>query len=399
MPYDGGMTVRVLLVDDSVLTRQVLSKILDAEPDLEVCGTAANGQIALERIDRLKPDVVVLDVEMPVMNGLEALTKLRVDHPRLPVVMYSALTRPGVQTTLDALLAGATDYVMKPDGDNVSEPGARESAADQIRRMLVPKVRLYGSGSTRRPKSPAAESATADSATADSATADSATADGAASGDTAAIPVLTDAAVQAPKPGTLAKVPIEVVVVGVSTGGPQALTDLFGHLPSSLPVPVVIVQHMLPTFLPHLAFRLSSRGNLVVKLAGDCSQLDAAPAWLAPGEQHLTIARGAGGVHLKLDDSPPVNSCRPAADRLFQSAAATFGAGVLGVVMTGMGRDGAAGSEAIVRAGGRVIVQDEASSVVWGMPGTVSRAGLASGTMPPHELAAEIARQVTASRR
>ena len=368
------MTVRVLLVDDSVLTRQVLSKILDAEPDLEVCGTAANGQIALERVDRLRPDVVVLDVEMPVMNGLEALTKLRVDHPRLPVVMYSALTRPGVQTTLDALLAGATDYVMKPDGDNVSEPGARESAADQIRRMLVPKVRLYGSGSTRRPKAPASD-------------------------DTAAIPAMTAAAVQAPKPGTLASVPIEVVVVGVSTGGPQALTDLFGHLPSSLPVPVVIVQHMLPTFLPHLAFRLSARGNLVVKLAGDCSQLAAAPAWLAPGERHLTIARGAGGVHLKLDDSPPVNSCRPAADRLFQSAAATFGAGVLGVVMTGMGRDGAAGSEAIVRAGGRVIVQDEASSVVWGMPGTVSRAGLASGTMPPHELAAEIARQVTASRR
>lgn len=372
------MPIRVLLVDDSILTRRVLSKVLGADGRVDICGTAPDGRAALQKIARLKPDLVVLDVEMPVMNGLETLVELRRDHPKLPVVMFSALTRPGVQTTLDALLAGASDYVLKPTGET--------NVVQQIQQTLLPKILLHGGGAARRSVVRETPEERSDATPAEVAP------ERPSSGE---IPIR----VLAPTRQSLPPRPIEAVVLGVSTGGPQALLDLFQHLPSSLPAPVVIVQHMLAAFLPRLAYRLSARGNMTVKMAEPGRPLADAPAWLAPGGTHTAIRRGASGPHLVAVDSPPVNSCRPAADVLFESAAKTLGPAVLGVVMTGMGRDGLLGSRAVVEAGGRVLAQDEPSSVVWGMPGSVAKAGLASATLPPIELAAEIVSQVNRSHR
>ena len=356
------MPIRVLLVDDSVVTRQVLAKVLGESDDLTICEQAANGRQALQKLDAAAPDVVVLDVEMPVMNGLETLREIRRRDPHLPVVMFSALTRPGVQTTIDALLAGASDYVAKPDG--------RSDTPQVIRETLAAKIRLHHRAA-RRPTGTRRELRQP---------------------QRSRPPVEAGEITLRPEPRV--PPPVRAIVIGVSTGGPQALLRLFEALPSDLGVPILIVQHMLPTFLSHLAFRLSSRTPLVVKMAEDGRLAADSPAWLAPGRRHLKVVRAAAGPTLRTSDDPPVMSCRPAADVLFRSAAAVFGPGTLGVVMTGMGRDGLAGSEAIVAAGGQVLVQDEDSSVVWGMPKVVAWAGLATTVGTPEQLAEKIVSRV-----
>ena len=337
--------VRVLVVDDSAVVRRVVTEMLSAEPDLEVVGTAANGQAALLKIDQLAPDLVTLDVDMPVLNGLETLRALRRENGTLPVLMLSSLTVQGASLTLDCLYHGASDYVTKPSA------GDRD-ALESLRADLLPKVRHFGRRS--RPISSSAWRGR--------------------------VPDVLPAGPSSP---------VRAVVVAASTGGPNALSELFMALPSTPSVPVFVVQHMPPLFTRALAERLDGRGGLSVKEAVDAAVAGPGEAWIAPGDFHLEA-----GPRLRVTQAPPENSCRPSADVLFRSAVATWGSGVLGVVLTGMGQDGLKGSRAIREAGGRVLVQDPKSSTVWGMPGAVVEAGLADHMLPPAGLAAEISRRL-----
>lgn len=344
-------SIRVLAADDSAIVRRLLTEALRGEPLLELVGTAATGRIALAQLGPLAPDVVVLDIAMPELDGLATLTELRRTHPRLPVVMFSALTLRGAAATLDALAAGATDYVTKPSG-----LGGADAAIQAIRDELVPKLRVLG------------RAAAGDS-------------DGAAA------------------PGALARSrpavhgPVDAVVVGVSTGGPNALAQLVPRLPADLGVPVVVVQHMPPMFSRLLAERLDAGTALAVEEGRDGAALAPGQVWIAPGGLHLRVRRDGTEVRLATDDGPLVNGCRPSADVLFTAAAEVWGPRVLAGVMTGMGADGLGGCRAIRDAGGQVLVQDEASSVAWGMPGSVASAGLADIVLPLGALAAEIARR------
>lgn len=353
--------IRVLAVDDSALVRRLLVEALRAEPLLELVGTAAGGRIALAKLGSLAPDVVVLDIEMPDLDGLATLAELRRSHPRLPVVMFSALTERGAAATLDALAAGATDYVTKPTG-----AGGADSAVRAIRDQLVPKLRALGaSGAT-----PAAASARAAG--------------------------LAAAATVRPRPA--ADGPVDAVVIGVSTGGPNALAQLVPLLPADLPVPVVVVQHMPPMFSRLLAERLDATASLCVAEGRAGAALARGQVWIAPGGLHLAVRRDGPQVRLSTDDGPLVNACRPSVDVLFAAAAQVWGRNVLAVVMTGMGADGLRGCRAVRDAGGQVVVQDEASSVTWGMPGAVASAGLADRVLPLAELAGEIVRRTAVGR-
>lgn len=343
--------IRVLVVDDSVVVRRLVSDALDGLAGIEVAGTAANGRIALAKLDQLSPDAVTLDIEMPELDGLATLRELRRSHPALPVVMFSTMTERGAAATLDALSLGANDYVTKPSGT-----GGVQESLERIRLELAPKLRAL-CAARRPPVAPAA-------------------------------PPVSPHRRRAPSGR------VELVVVGVSTGGPNALAELLPALPAALPVPVAIVQHMPPTFTRLLAERLDARSALTVREASDGVVPRPGTAWVAPGDAHLVV----DGRSLRLDDGPPESSCRPAADPLFRSAASTHGPGVLAVVLTGMGSDGVRGAEAVAAAGGRVLVQDRATSVVWGMPGAVAEAGLADAVLPLPELAAEITRRVCAGR-
>jgi two-component system chemotaxis response regulator CheB len=340
--------IRVLVADDAVVFRRMVADELAADPAIEVVGTAANGRIALAKLAQLTPDLVVLDVEMPELDGLATLKEIRKTHPRLPVVMFSALTERGAEATLDALALGATDYFPKPAG------GLTESLR-VIREELVPEIKAL-------------------------------------CGKPAPTALPTAPVVAAPAGR------VDVVAVAASTGGPNALADLFAALPADFPVPVVIVQHMPPVFTRLLAERLSARHPLRVEEGRPGGALRPGHAWIAPGGHHMIVARDAAGDRVLTTQEPPENSCRPAADVLFRSVARAYGPSALAVVLTGMGQDGLRGCEAIRAAGGRVVVQDETTSVVWGMPGFVARAGLADRVLPIGQIAPEIVRRVAAGR-
>lgn len=343
------MKHRVLVVDDSVVSRRMLSDAIAASPDLEVAAIAANGKIALSKLEQVHPDLVVLDVEMPELDGLATLRELRPRHPKLPVIMYSSLTTRGAQTTLDALTLGANDYAPKPDS------GDPRPAQKQIEEDLLPKIRaLLGI----RPRL--------------------------ATADLIPPPTPLISTVTAP----------ELVVIGASTGGPNALAELLPQLPAQFPVPVLIVQHMPPVFTGLLAERLAARTRLPVSEVTAPGPALPGRIYVAPGDRHLEVSRGKHGPQLLLSDGPPENSCRPAVDVLFRSAAAEYGAAVLAVVLTGMGRDGLLGARELHRRGAKILVQDEASSIVWGMPGYIAEAGLAESQRDPTELGQEITTRV-----
>jgi two-component system chemotaxis response regulator CheB len=355
--------IRVMVVDDAVVVRRMVSDVLASDPDLDVAATAPNGKIALAKIPQVNPDLITMDVEMPEMNGLETLKELRKTYPLLPVIMFSTQTQRGASATLDALALGATDYVTKP-----ANVGSVAEGMQRLREQLLPKIRLYCKAKIK-PLSVSVRPA--------------ATVQGAAGG------------LRLASAGTAA---VELVAIGVSTGGPNALAELLPQLPRDLPVPVVIVQHMPPVFTQLLANRLDAQCALSVHEATAGAKLAPGHAWIAPGDFHMSILQGAGGKMLTLHQGPPENSCRPAVDVLFRSAVDSYGAGVLGVILTGMGQDGLRGCERIHEAGGQVLAQDEASSVVWGMPGFVARAGLAEKVLPLKEIAQEIVRRVQRGR-
>lgn len=355
--------IRVLVVDDSVVVRRLVSDVLAADPRIEVVGTAANGKVALAKIPQLNPDLVTLDVEMPVMDGLETLEHLRKLHPRLPVVMFSTLTERGTTATLDALEKGASDYVTKP-----ANVGSVTASMDAVRAQLVPKIVAL---CARAPRPGVAVTAVRPPAT-------------------AAAPVAGAVSVGRNR--------VDVLAIGASTGGPDALTTVLTKLPGSLPVPVVVVQHMPPVFTRQFAERLDAKCAVRVREATPGIELRAGEVLLAPGDFHLRLRRSGDRVVTTLDQGTPENYCRPAVDVLFRSVVEMYGGGTLGLVLTGMGSDGARSSADIVAAGGAVFVQDEASSVVWGMPGAVVAAGAAARVLPLTEVAPALMSRISVGR-
>ncbi|HSZ63219.1 MAG TPA: chemotaxis response regulator protein-glutamate methylesterase [Terriglobales bacterium] len=341
--------VRVLIVDDSAVIRRLLSNLLATDPEIVVVGTAGNGVQALGRIPEAKPDLITLDIEMPGMNGLETLVEIRKLYPKLPVIMFSTLTERGATATLDALAKGASDYVTKP-----THSGGSESARELVRDELIRKIKSLCAVAAPRSKTPAAP------------------------------PRRTD------HPQSR----IDLVAIGTSTGGPNALTALIPQLPADFPVPIVIVQHMPPLFTRLLAERLHALSRLEVREGKEGEKLRRGQVWIAPGDYHMTVARKGAEFVLGLNHDSQENSCRPAVDVLFRSVARAFGANVLAVVLTGMGADGTRGSSEIREAGGEVFVQDEASSVVWGMPGSIVAASLADHIYPLTGMAPQVVRRV-----
>lgn len=353
---------RILIVDDSAVVRTLVAQVLADRPGLRV-DAARDGRAALEAIARRLPDLVLLDVEMPVLDGLQTLRAIRKDHPKLPVVMFSALTERGAAVTTEALVAGADDYVCKPRSAN-----GLTAARDQIRTELLARIDLLCGTTTASPAPAAAPAAPA---------------------APRSVPT-----VQPPAPAKTARGAIEIVAIASSTGGPNALAEVLPRLPKDLRVPVVIVQHMPAMFTQLLARSLDQKSALAVAEGRPGAVLEPGQAWIAPGGFHMTVAARGADVVLATNEEPPENSCRPAADVLFRSVAQCHGPNVLAVVLTGMGNDGCLGSGVIRAAGGTIVAQDEASSVVWGMPGAVTRAGLADTVLPLRDIAAEIESRV-----
>jgi len=375
--------IRVLVVDDALLVRRIVTDVLAADPEIEVVGTAANGRAALAKVDQLHPDLVTLDIEMPEMDGLEALSHLRRTHPTLPVIMFSTLTQRGAASTLEALARGASDYVTKPS----STGGVAEGLA-QVRAELVPRIKALHARTLERQARRAARQAGGNAVPATDPSPRPATTH--RPPDAAAVPAT---ARRDPRP-------VDVIAIGVSTGGPTALAHILPTLPADLPVPVVVVQHMPAVFTSLLAQRLDATAALRVVEADAGMALEPGTVFLAPGgERHMQVRRDGTAVRIALADSPPEHSCRPAVDALFRSVAAVYGARALAVVLTGMGFDGSGAAPALHAAGARILVQDEDTSVVWGMPGAIARAGLADDVLSLADIGPALVRHAIAGRR
>ena len=365
--------IKVLVVDDSVVIRRLIVDALGGTPDIEVVGTAANGLLAQAKIDQLKPDVVTMDIEMPQMNGIEAVKELRKRHPRLPVIMFSTLSAAGASATLEALAAGATDYVTKP-----SNVGSISESIAAVREQMVPKIHALA-GRTR-PAGPPPR------------------------------PALSPVTKRPPAPpGPASASParpvrrgpqgrVDLIAVGCSTGGPDALTKVLMGLPADLAVPMVVTQHMPPVFTQMFAERLDRSTPLHVVEAAEGMELAPGTVYIAPGDKHLVLHRRGTAIVTQLSGAPPENSCRPAVDVMYRSVAQLYGAAAFAVVLTGMGYDGRSGAKVLRDAGAEVLAQDEASSVVWGMPGAVVGAGLADEVLPLDRIAAGLTNRLKVGR-
>ncbi len=342
--------IRALVVDDSVVVRRLLSDVLGGDPRISVVGTAPTGEVALQKLGQLNPDVVILDVEMPGMDGIETVRQLRKNYPKLPVIMCSALTERGADVTLRALAAGATDYVTKP-----STVGVPNGGLDAFKQELVSRVIAVAGPPSETPP-PLASTVVPKTIS--------------------ALPARDGAAA-----------PVAAIGIGCSTGGPNALRELFSRIPQDLPVPLFIVQHMPKFFTKTLADSLTASSGVNVREATHGQLVEPGCAYVAPGDFHMLLGRDGARTVLLLNQDPPENSCRPAVDVLFRSLAHFYGRTLLACVLTGMGRDGALGSEKIVAAGGRVLVQRPDTCVVPSMPSAVLAAGFAEATLPLPALA------------
>jgi two-component system chemotaxis response regulator CheB len=359
----------ILIVDDSVVIRSLLRSVVSADANLNVIGSAADGESALRAIESLHPDIVLLDVEMPVMDGLATLRELRKRGHKMPVIMCSSLTQRGATVTIEALASGASDYVAKPSGQSGREAATRTLGLD-----LIPKILALTGRSQAYPVLPGVVP-------------------GFGAGPVSSRrPMLLPVATR-PKPQLISSVPV-VLAIGVSTGGPAALDVLLPALPADFPLPVLIVQHMPEVFTRLFAERLNGRCRLRAREAAEGDLVRAGTIFIARGNWHMEVMAGSQPT-LHLTQGPQENHCRPAVDVLFRSAAAVYGAGVLAVVLTGMGSDGMIGCRILRDHGAAVLAQDQATSTVWGMPGAVVNAGLAHKVLPLNEIAHEILRIVS----
>jgi two-component system, chemotaxis family, protein-glutamate methylesterase/glutaminase len=344
---------RVLIVDDSRIFRAALERSLEKEKDITVVGSVHSGEKALEFIRATPLDVVTLDVEMPGMDGLQTLREIerldgaRPDAARIGIIMVSAFTKRGADVTVQALRAGAFDFITKP-----STPDEATSQA-QMRHQLAGKIRLY---MARRPHG----------------------APGAASSRPGSV-------ILSPRDR-----PVRAILIAASTGGPRALEMLLPDLCRRVETPILIVQHMPAQFTLSLAENFARVCDSDVVEASDGEPFQPKTIYIAPGGKHLLLRADGGRVVTSLNEQPPENGCRPSADVLFRSAASVLGGEVAAIVLTGMGADGTAGLRPLKRAGGFVIAQDEATSVVWGMPGSAVTAGLADEVLPLEKIAAAI---------
>ncbi|MGA2087143.1 MAG: chemotaxis-specific protein-glutamate methyltransferase CheB, partial [Terracidiphilus sp.] len=348
-----------------------LRSVVCADAGLEVAGSAADGEAALRIIEMNYPDLILLDVEMPVKDGLATLRELRARGYKMPVIMCSSLTHRGAKVTIEALAGGASDYVTKPAGQS-----GREAAIQALAQELIPKIHALASQLQTQPPHPGV----------------------------ASVPLAPPLAppLKAPlvSPVLVSSVPL-VLAIGVSTGGPAALDLLLPAMPADFPLPVVIVQHMPEQFTKPFAERLDGRCKLRVCEAAEGDAVCAGTISIAKGDWHMEVlaaARGGAPATLHLNQGPLENHCRPAVDVLFRSAAAVYGAGVLAVVLTGMGYDGLMGCRIVRGLGGSVLVQDQATSAVWGMPGAVANAGLAHKVLPLNAIVPEILRIASRTR-
>lgn len=359
--------IRVVVADDSALVRRLVSGVLNAARDIEVVGLAHNGAQAIDKVGQLNPDLLTLDIEMPVMDGLTAMRELHRRFPRLPVIMVSTLTQQGATVTLDALAAGARDYVTKP-----TNTASLADSLDELADQLIPRIRAL---TTRRGLVPPAQRSAAPSR------------------------VGAPARPAAPQKRTRSAKPIQIVAIGSSTGGPDALAKVLGSIAERPTVPFVAVQHMPPVFTAMLAQRLDRLGPLTVVEATDGQQLEPGVMYLAPGGRHLEIVRRGTAAVTVLHDGDPVNYSRPSVDVLFRSVAAAYPGSSIGVVLTGMGHDGRDGCAAMGADGSLIVAQDQASSVVWGMPGAVTEAGLADATVSLDRIGPYLADQLRTTSR
>src|SRR5579862_6247794 len=366
--------LRVMLVDDSVVIRGMISRWVESEPDMVVAASLRTGRDAVNQIERVNPDVAVLDIEMPELDGISALPQLLAKKRNLIVIMASTLTRRNAEISFKALSLGASDYIPKPESTRES------SAAETFRHDLVQKIRHLGA-KVRRSSSPAHAPTSAPAAD---------RAHRAPVAPAAAAPIARrNFSMQSPK----------VLVIGSSTGGPQALMSLVAEMgPVIDRFPVLITQHMPPTFTTILAEHLARASHRPAHEAIDGEAVKPGQIYLAPGGRHMRVTRQGAGAVIALDDGPPINFCKPAVDPLFSSAIDVWQGSTMALVLTGMGSDGMRGGKDIVAAGGSVIAQDEATSVVWGMPGAAAHAGICAAVLPLDQIAPKIVRLFSGER-
>ncbi len=346
--------LRVLMADDSAVVRRLVGDVLQETPGIELTGTARNGRDALAMISTHRPDVILLDVEMPVMNGIEALREIRRTDHRTPVLMFSSLTVRGGEATLDALTMGASDYFPKP-----TSRVSRQESIDYIRSGLIPRIRQWADGSPGHRRR---------------------------IGSRETLHVHRKPESGRPRP----RQPVDVIAIGASTGGPNALAQIIPLLPANLHVPVLVTQHMPALFTRLLADRLNQTSPLTVTEARHGEKITPGKVLIAPGDFHMTIEYRGAHRRIALNQDPKEHACRPAVDVTFRSVAGNYGSRCLGIVLTGMGRDGMEGCRAIRHFNGSVVAQDAESCVVWGMPRAVEQAGLAERIVPLNQMHSEI---------
>ncbi len=355
--------IRVMLVDDSAVIRGLIAKMVAPDPGIIVVASVGDGAQAVKRMEKRDIDVIVLDIEMPVMDGLTALPKLVELDPNVKVIMASTLTERNADVSLRAMEAGAADYVPKPTSTT------KITGASEFRRELLEKIKTLGAASRRQAGRPVPKAAEKPG-------------EAALPSSLYSEPVKLRKAAKALKP--------EILAVGCSTGGPQALITLFGELKPNIDVPVVITQHMPPMFTRILAEHLDTASDWVCTEAKDGEALEPNHVYVAPGDFHMEIKKSPKGGTIRINQNPPENFCRPAVDPMLRSLAKNYGNRVLAVILTGMGADGLKGGTMVTEAGGTVLAQDEKTSVVWGMPGAVASAGLCSAVLPIEKLATHI---------
>lgn len=356
----------VMVVDDSAVIRGLLTRALEQDPLVKVVSSVGNGEAALKALERHDIDVIILDIEMPVMDGLTALPKLLAARPGVKIIMASTLTRKNAEVSLRALQAGAADYLPKPSSTS------ELTGADAFRRELLAKVKALASAvrPARRASAPRDSRA-------------------------APAPVVRAArAITLRKPSSALP---RLIAIGSSTGGPQALLEVLRDMAASVKLPILITQHMPPTFTTLLAEHIGRATGMACAEGRDGEAVVAGRIYLAPGNFHMVVERSGGGSVIRLNQEPPENFCRPSVDPMLRSLAAVYGASLLSIILTGMGCDGHKGAREVVELGGTVIAQDEATSVVWGMPGAVATGGLCSAVLPLKEIGPSVRKLVMRS--